>query len=130
MFNLEAVYVLSAAIINFIIGGIWYGIFGQQWLQAWNLTEKDVNRRDPGPYLIAFIGSLWTSYGLFLIIKHIQPKNLEELFTIAIGTWLLIVVGMGGKRYAFAGKSLKAFVIDFGVDLVGLIIMSLIIWQY
>jgi hypothetical protein len=130
MVNMEAVYVLGAAIINFIVGGIWYGVFGKQWMQAWELKEKDVNRKDPGPYLIAFIGSLWTSYGLFLIIKHIQPKNFEEIFTVAIGTWLFILVGMGGKHYAFAGKSFKAFAIDYGLDLVGIVIMCLIIWQY
>lgn len=130
MVNLEAVYVLSAAIINFVLCGIWYTVFNKQWMLAWGLTEKCINRKDPGPFLIAFIGSLWTSYGLFLIIKHIQPKTLSELLTISVGAWLFILVGMSAKHYAFACKSLKAFCIDYGVDLVGIIVMSLIIWQY
>tara|TARA_Y100000768_G_scaffold388834_1_gene387725 strand:+ start:33345 stop:33731 length:387 start_codon:yes stop_codon:yes gene_type:complete len=126
---MEAVWVLLAGIINFILGGLWYALLGKQWMSAWGISEKDINRKDPTPYLIAFIGSLWAAYGLFLVIKHIQPKNIEELLTIGVGAWLLLFVGMGAKHYAFAGKSLNAFLIDYGLDLIGFIVMSLIIWN-
>ena len=126
---MEVVYVISAAIVNFALGGLWYTFFSKEWLLAWGLKEESIDKKDPVPYLIAFIGSLWASYGLFLIIKHIQPKNIEELLTIAIGSWLFIFVGMGAKHYAFAGKSMKAFLIDYGLDFFGFVIMSLIIWQ-
>lgn len=127
---MEAMYVIIAALVNFVLGGIWYSLFSKQWLLAWDIKEENLNKKDPVPYLIAFIGSLWAAYGLFLIIKHIQPKNMEELLTIAIGSWLFIFVGMGAKHYAFAGKSLKAFLIDYGLDFFGFIIMSLIVWQF
>ena len=127
---MEAAYVLLAAIVNFALGGLWYTMFSRQWLEAWGLKKENINRKDPVPYLVAFIGSLWASYGLFLIIKHIQPKNLEELLTIAIGSWLFLFVGTGAKHYAFAGMSLKAFLIDYGLDFFGFIIMSLIIWNF
>jgi hypothetical protein len=77
---------------------------------------------------VSFIGSVWASYGLFLIIKHIMPKNLQELFTISVGTWLFLIVGMSAKHYAFAGKSLKAFCIDYFLDLIGIVLMSFILW--
>jgi hypothetical protein len=124
---MEAILVVGAAFINFTLGAIWYALFDKQWLSAWNLDVSKINRKDPKPYLIAFIGSLWGSYGLFLIIKHIQPKNLEELITIAIGTWLFILVGFGAKHYSFARVKGKAFIIDYGLDLVGIIVMSFII---
>lgn len=127
---MEAINVLLAAVINFLLGGIWYALFAKQWMMAWELREEDVNRKDPVPYLIAFIGSLWAAYGLFLIIKHVQPKNLVELLTIGVGSWLFLFVGMGAKHYAFAGRNLKAFLIDYGLDLIGFIVMSLIIWQF
>ncbi len=124
---MEAALVIGAAFLNFILGGIWYGVFDKQWMLAWNLDHKTINRKDPQPYLIAFIGSLWASYGLFLIIKHIQPKDFSELITIAFGTWLFILVGLGAKHYAFARITLKAFLIDYGLDLLGIIAMSFII---
>lgn len=121
------VYVFSAAVVNFILGGIWYAAFGKQWMSAWGLEKDQLNKFDPIPYLVAFIGSLWASYGIFLIIKHIQPKDLTELMTIALGLWLFIFVGMGSKHYAFAQRSLKAFCIDYGLDLIGFIVMTLIL---
>lgn len=124
---MEVTLVIGAAFFNFILGGIWYMAFGKQWTLAWKLDDKAVDRKDPGAYLIAFIGSLWASYGLFLIIKHIQPKDFSELFTIAIGTWLFILVGLGAKHYAFARITLKAFIIDYGLDLIGVIAMCFII---
>lgn len=124
---MEAALVIGAAILNFILGGIWYGVFGKQWMLSWNLSEREVNRKDPIPYLVAFIGSLWASYGLFLIIKHVQPKDISELMTISIGTWLFILVGLGSKHYAFARVSLKAFIIDYGLDLVGITLMCFLI---
>lgn len=126
---MEAALVIAAAVLNFILGGIWYGAFGKHWMLAWNLDEKTINKKDPQPYLIAFIGSLWASYGLFLIIKHIQPKDFSELITIAVGTWLFILVGLGAKHYAFARVNLKAFCIDYLLDLIGITLMCFIIGE-
>lgn len=124
---MEAALVIAAAVLNFVLGGIWYGLFNKQWMLAWNLDRETLNHKDPQPYLIAFIGSLWTSYGLFLIIKHIHPKDFAELMTIAVGTWLFILVGLGAKHYAFARVHWKAFLIDYGLDLIGIILMCLVI---
>jgi hypothetical protein len=124
---MEVILVLSAAFVNFILGAVWYAIFGKHWVKAWNLNSEDMNKKDPVPYLIAFIGSLWSSYGLFLLIKHVKPHSFVELLTLAIGTWLLIVVGLGAKHYAFAGIRPKAFLIDYGLDLIGIIVMCSIL---
>jgi len=128
--NYEAISVIIAAIANSILGGIWYTVLENRWLKAWKLNKESLKSKDPKPYLIAFIGSLWASYGLFLIIKHINPKNIEELLTIAIGSWLFILVGLSAKHYAFARVKFEAFIIDYFLDLVGITLMSFIIWSY
>lgn len=126
--NTEALWVISAALCNFILGGVWYTVFGKQWLQGWKLVKGEFDPKDPKPYLVSLIGSLWAAYGLFLICKHIQPKNLIEDLAIAIGCWLFIEVGLGAKHYAFARVNGKAFAVDYGLDLVGVIIMTLMVW--
>lgn len=128
MFNNEAVLVLSAAVLNFCLGGVWYSLFCKKWMLACNLKMSDIDPKDPKPYLIAFIGSLWASYGMFILIKHIHPNSVIELLSTAIGAWLFLLVGMGAKHYAFAKKSLTAFLIDYILDLVGLILISFIVW--
>jgi hypothetical protein len=127
MLNSEAGLVISAAFLNFVLCCMWFTVFQKKWLAAWKMTERDLNLKDPKPYLVAFIGSLWTSYGLFLVIKHIHPKNAEELIAIAVGAWLLVLVGSSAKHYAFAERSLAAFVIDYSADLIGMILMCFII---
>jgi hypothetical protein len=61
------------------------------------------------------------------MIKHIEPQSVTELLTLAVGTWLFIVVGLGAKHYAFAGIRLKGFCIDYGLDLIGIIVMCYIL---
>jgi hypothetical protein len=127
---MQIIMVLSAALVNFILGGFWYSLFKKQWLDAFHLNDKVVNAKDPKPYLIAFIGSVWTSYGLFIICKHIQPKNVLETLSIAVGMWFFIHVGLGAKHYAFAKIKFKGFVIDYGLDLIGLVIMTFMVNRY
>lgn len=121
------VYVLSAAVANFVLGWIWFKTLGKELSFTGGRRREDTRRKDPTPYLIAFIGSLWASYGIFLIMKHIRPQNFTELMTIALGLWVFILVGLGSKHYAFANKSIKRFLYDYGLDLVGVIVMTMIL---
>lgn len=123
----ELFYVLAAAVVNFILGGVWYGLFQKQWLSSWNLKLENINKKDPTPYLVAFIGSVWASYGMFVLLKHVRPNGVVELLFVSIGTWLFVYVGLGAKHYAFARIKMKAFLIDYGLDLVGLIVMVFIL---
>lgn len=125
----EAFMVIMAAVAYFILSGVYYTIFGKQWMLAWNLKEENLNKKDPIPYLVAFIGSLWTSYGLFIILKHVQPKNMMELMTVALGTWLFVVVGTSMKHYSFARISPQAFIIDHIPDGLGYALMCYLIWS-
>jgi hypothetical protein len=125
--EMEALFVLLAALANFLAGGIWYGIFNKQWMHAWKLDQSKVNRADPIPYLIALIGSIWSAYGLFILIKHVRPQSFDETLFVALGTWLFIHVGMGAKHYSFARVKGKAFAIDYGIDLIGFVLMTFII---
>ncbi len=125
----QGAMIITIAVLNFALGSLWYTFVGQKWMFGWGLSKKDINHKDPKPYLIAFIGSLWTTYGMFLLIKHIHPQGMKELLTLAIGTWVFIVVGIGAKHYAFALRSLSAFFTDYLLDLVGLILISILIYM-
>lgn len=124
----DTVLVIGAAFANFIVCGFFYALVGKKWMAAWKLKESDISSKDPTPYLVSFIGSLWTSYGFFILLKHLQPKNMIELMTVAIGTWLLILVGTSMKHYSFARVSLNAFLIDHLIDGIGYITICYIIY--
>lgn len=126
----HSVLVITAALVYFSLVLIWRLIFKKKWMLAWEIASEEMTSKDPTPYLISFIGTLWSSYGVFLILKHIQPKNFTELIAVSLGLWLFIFVGMGAKHYAFAQRSLKAFMLDYGVDLIGLFLVSAILWKH
>jgi len=126
----EASLVIGAAFLNFAIGVVWQMAFAKQWRRAWNISEIDSHKHDTESHMISFISSLWVSYGLFVLIKHIHPNGLIEVLFMGIGLWLLVVVGISGKHYSYANKSIKAFLIDYTLDLVGIVIMCLVIAEY
>ena len=126
---MEVIYIISAAVLNTMFNGVWAMFFRNSWRKAWNVPAKADAATGPVPYLISFIGSLWASYGLFLIIKHVHPKSIEELMTIAIGLWLFILIAMSAKYYAFEGRDMKELIIDYSQDLVSLILISYILWN-
>ena len=127
MFSSEVVMVLSAAVLNFCLNGLWYVFFKKAKVEAKDKAKNTDS--NPTAYLISFIGSLWASYGLFLIIKHIHPNSLSELLGISLGAWICILMALSAKHYAFNKSSMLNFFKDYLVDLVGLTVMALIIWN-
>ena len=124
MINNEIFLVLSAALLNFLFTSFWFLV-----VKRCHEKSSDEDKRNPTPFLISFIGSLWSSYGLFLMIKHIRPNSISELLGIAMGAWICILMALSAKHYSFAKMSLTCFFKDYLVDLFGLIIMSYILWN-
>ena len=126
---MESIFIFLAAVLNSIFHVFWCQFVSDSWRNWWKVPLRpDVKNQKTSAFLLAFIGSLWTSYGLFLMIKHIQPKSIIELVSIAFGTWLLILVGMNAKHYSFYGRGMKELLIDYSQDLLSFIIMSFILW--
>lgn len=127
---MEAFYIVLAAFLNSVFNGIWAEFFRQRWRKAWSVPAKVYTAKGPVPYLISFIGSLWASYGLFILIKHVRPNSLEELMTLAMGLWLFVLIAMSAKYYAFEGKEMKELLIDYSQDLISFVLISYILWMY
>ena len=66
--------VLLAAIASFIFGGIWYGLFAEQWLAAAHVRPEAVRgdgRAAVTPYVVAFVAQLAMAYVLAGMIGHL-----------------------------------------------------------
>lgn len=124
MFNVEVIMILSGAMLNFCLNVLWCLT-----IKRIGKVRLDEGAKNPTPYLLSFIGSLWASYGLFLLIKHIEPRSVSELLVMAIGVWVCILMALTAKHYAISMLSLRQYLKDYLVDLIGIILMSLIIYQ-
>jgi hypothetical protein len=123
--------VLAATAVSFLLGGVWYGAFGQTWLEALNRRKEDLPK-GPVPYITAALGSFVNAAMLACFIQWLDHDP-ERQWNIGHGLALGAATALGflgastAKHYAFANWPTKLFAIDFGVDLIGFMLMGAIL---
>lgn len=127
--NYLAVFV--AALLGFIIGGLWYGpLFGKQWMKEMNFTEESLKKSNMARIFgLSFVLSLVISFNLaaFLGEKADLMWGLTAGALAGIG-WVAASIGI---TYLFGRKSLRLFLIDAGYQAVTYTLMGglLGIWK-
>jgi len=81
------VSVIAAAAVAWIFGAIWYGVIGKQWMAASGLTEENIDRKNPVPYVGSFIAALLVA-GMF---RHVLAMGAIE----TIGKSAITGLGLG-----------------------------------
>ena len=121
---------LIAALANNVIGALWYAkpLFGRAWMQEVGLTEAHrPSRISVAPFAAAIAASLVLSVALAW--ANAAAASASLLDGVVVG--LIVAVGLGAAisapHYAFAGRSLKLFLINMGHTLVVVVVMSAII---
>lgn len=137
--------VLVAAIVNFVLGFLWYGpIFGKYWthLMGWTKEHMEEMMRDPKMktkmytnYIITFIGSLLIAF----VLAHALVFG--SAFTLIYGVsaglmvgfwnWLGFIAPITLTPVLWEGKSWKLWVLNAGYYLVALLVMGVIlaVWK-
>jgi surface polysaccharide O-acyltransferase-like enzyme len=128
--------VLVAAIINMVVGALWYSqaLFGNAWMGLMGLKQEDMQRRmtrSSGAYIVTFIGSFLMAYALARIIWYAQATTLVAGALIGLLAWLGFVATTHGANYLFEGRPSRLFGINTGYPLVSLIIIGamLAVWR-
>ena len=76
------------AVVQWVIGGIWYGVFGNVWLNLHAKTMTDIeNPTSPLPYVIAFLSALVISYGLAWAIMRMDHRGAGCGFAVGMICW-------------------------------------------
>jgi hypothetical protein len=120
--------VLVAAIVTFVLGGLWYGpLFGKVWRTAEGQAEPEPGHRKH-PALV---------YGLSFVLMLIAAAALaitvgpDPTVVRAVGAGLIIGVGWVatsfGVNYLFAGRRLALFAVDAGYNIVLFAAMGLVL---
>ena len=120
--------VLVAAVVTFVLGGLWYGpLFGKVWRVAEGQTEPQPgHQKHPAfVYSLAFVLTLIAAAVLAVALG--PDPNVQRSFVVGL------VVGVGwvatsfGVNYLFAGRRLALFAVDAGYNVVLFALMGLII---
>ena len=125
--NVNFLAVFVGAIIEMLLGFLWYGpLFAKPWMALQGWTEERMRGTNPNPviYLVPFIGALVTAYALALVIGATQ------MGTLAGGAGLGLLAGIGfiapafASNYTFSSRPLKLLSIDAGYYLVALVLIG------
>jgi hypothetical protein len=127
--RINHVAVVVSAIVQWIIGGVWYAALGNVWLNLHAKTMTDIETPNAVlPYVIAFLAALFVSYGLawainrqnahgagcglaigmicwfcFLFVEH---ATISVFSAFGTNPWPLILLDMGRSFLAFAAGGL------------------------
>lgn len=140
MVSINYLAVVVVAIINMVLGWLWYGpLFGQMWTKMMGFSKEHIDAARAkgmgGSYAIMAIGSLLMSWVLATFIGSAEAHY--EIWTasygvhIALYLWLGLIVPATISSVAFEGKSWKLWFLNVGYYLVALCIMGgiLAVWR-
>ncbi len=128
--------VLIAAVVNMVLGFLWYGpLFGKQWMQLSGFTKESMDKAKAKGmnknYAIMTLGSLLMAY----VLSHslVFASTYTQTFGAAAGlmagfwTWLGFVAPVTVSSVLWDAKPWKLWFLNAGYYLVGLLVMGLIL---
>ena len=120
--------VIVAAIVYFILGGLWYSLlFRNLWMQLRNITQDDIGEPNPMLFVWTFVLQVITIFSLATFITAMQVDGALGGAVIGFGAGAGLVFTTAGTTGLFSYTSLGLHLVDNGYHVVGLTIAGLII---
>jgi hypothetical protein len=131
--HINYVAVLIAAVVSFVLGGIWYSpaLFGARWMRAIGKSEAQLKQGNVAlAYVGAFAAALMMAFVLALFIGFAQAKTVLQGAEIALWAWVGFVGAPTLSNYLFSGWPRDLYFINNGYYLVSLLLMGglLAVW--
>lgn len=125
--------VIAAAVINFIIGAIWYspGVFGSTWMSLMGKRPEDMRSGAGQAYAGVFVTALILAYVLARFISLAGAHTIGDGAQIGFWVWIGFVATTSVADVLFGGKPPKLWSINNGYQLVSLVIIGAVLarWQ-
>ena len=106
--------VIVAAISAFLLGGVWYGpLFRKPWCRENGIDPNAPPAGHPGKtFGVAFVAAMVAAAAFAIILRPDPPLFIAVHAGLLTG--LAYVAMSFGINYAFAGRSIKLWLIDGG----------------
>lgn len=130
------VAVLVAAVVNMVLGFLWYGpLFGKQWMAMMGWSQADMEKAKAKgmgkSYTIMTIGSLVMAYvlahSLVFASTYTATVGVAAGFMVGFWTWLGFVAPVTVGTVLWDGKPWKLWFLNAGYYLVALVLMGIIL---
>jgi glycerol uptake facilitator-like aquaporin len=128
--------VIVAAIIHFMIGGLWYGlIFGNIFLRIIEWTPEQLAQVQAqshwSQYLMAFVTSFVLTYILAHFVQYTKSTNVLDGMQTGFWLWLGFVATTQLPTVIFEQRKLGLYLLNVGYQLVTCLICGAIlaVWK-
>ncbi|MEK6373833.1 MAG: DUF1761 domain-containing protein [Acidobacteriota bacterium] len=124
--------VLVAAIVNFILGGLWYSkaLFATKWIALMGKSEEELKAKAaPMPVLFiqAFICGLVVAWVLATVLNHFAPVTPLRGALVGALCWLGFTAATTYATAIFSSTPKGLWLINAGYDLVSFVLMGAIL---
>ncbi|MGH9968528.1 MAG: DUF1761 domain-containing protein [Pyrinomonadaceae bacterium] len=127
--------VLVAAILHWILGAVWYGIFTNKFVELMAWTPEQLraleNQSHGKEYVMAFLSSLVLVYVLAHFVQYTKATNLVGGLQTAFWLWLGFVATTQAATVIFEGRKPGLYLLNIGYQLVACLAAGalLAIWK-
>ena len=127
--------VLVAAILHWILGAVWYGVFSTKFIElmAWTPAQLAAiqNQSHITDYILAFLSSLVLVYILAHFVQYTKAENLAGGLQTAFWLWLGFIVTTQFPTVIFEGRKMGLYLLNIGYQLVACLVAGglLAIWK-
>jgi hypothetical protein len=126
--------VAAAGVVGWLVGALWYGVLGKQWMAAlgWSAADMagpDGKREMPmGPMVLALVANVIMALMLAGVIGHIAPApNVAAGIVSGALVWFGFVITTESVNNAFQKRKAILTLIDGGHWLAVLIVQGIVI---
>lgn len=132
--ELSYLAILVAAVINMVIGAIWYSprLFGDTFLKLSKLSKKDVEKANmSAAYGGDFIGSLLMAYAIAMIVMYMNVDSYTSAIGLGFLLWLGFSVPLTLSFFSWdQRRPMGLFWIYNGFRLMGMVAMTCILFAW
>ena len=128
--SINWVAVLVAAVVNMIVGSLWYGpIFGRAWKHMMGFTDdmmKSMRLSAMQAMVGGFITALIMAYVLAYFVVIYGAIDMQGAFELAFWIWLGFMATVTAGSFLWENKPFKLFVLNAAEQLVALVLMAMV----
>ena len=122
--KINYVSVALAALVMWVIGAVWYGLFASQWMALTGVTVEMARGMSGKDMALTYGGSFVAYFILFYVQSHVhhafQVKTLKEAEQAAFWNWLGFVLMVFYVTNSYQMKSFALTLLDSGYWLIGM----------
>ena len=114
--------VLVAAILHWILGAVWYGIFSNKFIELMAWTPEQMRELESQShtkaYVMAFLSSLVLVYVLGHFVQYTKASTLTGGLQTAFWLWLGLIATTQLATVIFEGRKPGLYLLNIGYQLV------------